>query len=88
MECGACRIHCPFGAVTVESGVGCAAALMVQAVTKKKQRYAVADRNENVSRCRVRSPRRPVTVDRRKVYIGDSGILHSLFGIGDARDLD
>ena len=37
MECGACQRNCPFDAVTVDSGVGCAAALMVQAVTKKKQ---------------------------------------------------
>ena len=37
MECGACRTNCAFGALTVESGVGCAAALMYQAVTKKKQ---------------------------------------------------
>ncbi len=37
MECGACQINCPFDAVTVDSGVGCAAALMYQAVTKNKQ---------------------------------------------------
>jgi len=37
MECGACQSNCPFDAVTVDSGVGCAAALMYQAVTKKKQ---------------------------------------------------
>jgi ferredoxin len=37
MECGACQLNCPFDAVTVDSGVGCAAALMWQAVTKKKQ---------------------------------------------------
>jgi MinD superfamily P-loop ATPase len=36
MECGACQLNCPFDAVTVDSGVGCAAALMYQAVTKKK----------------------------------------------------
>ena len=37
MECGACQTNCAFGALTVERGVGCAAALMYQAVTKKKQ---------------------------------------------------
>ncbi|MHC4610731.1 MAG: mercury methylation ferredoxin HgcB [Planctomycetota bacterium] len=37
MECGACQMNCPFDAVTVDSGVGCAAALMYQAVMKKKQ---------------------------------------------------
>lgn len=28
MECGACSRNCPAGAVAVESGVGCAAAVM------------------------------------------------------------
>ncbi len=37
MECGACQINCPFGAVQVESGVGCAAAMMRAALTGQKQ---------------------------------------------------
>ena len=28
MECGACARACPFGAIAVESGVGCAAAII------------------------------------------------------------
>jgi NAD-dependent dihydropyrimidine dehydrogenase PreA subunit len=28
MECGACALNCPFAAVSVESGVGCAAAII------------------------------------------------------------
>ena len=28
MECGACSLNCPTGAIEVESGVGCASALM------------------------------------------------------------
>ncbi|MCX5839448.1 MAG: mercury methylation ferredoxin HgcB [Deltaproteobacteria bacterium] len=28
MECGACSRNCPTGAITVESGVGCAAAII------------------------------------------------------------
>jgi ferredoxin len=28
MECGACQLNCPTEAVTVDSGVGCAAALI------------------------------------------------------------
>lgn len=28
MECGACRMNCPFGAIQVDSGVGCVAAIV------------------------------------------------------------
>ena len=28
MECGACRMNCPLGAIQVSSGVGCAAAII------------------------------------------------------------
>jgi NAD-dependent dihydropyrimidine dehydrogenase PreA subunit len=28
MECGACAMNCDFGAITVESGVGCASAII------------------------------------------------------------
>jgi len=28
MECGACARNCPFGAITVQQGVGCAAAVI------------------------------------------------------------
>ena len=37
MECGACQLNCPTGAVAVESGVGCAAAMMYAALTGKKE---------------------------------------------------
>ena len=36
MECGACQLNCPTGAVAVESGVGCAAAMMRDALTGHK----------------------------------------------------
>lgn len=29
MECGACAINCPANAITVDSGVGCAAAVII-----------------------------------------------------------
>jgi hypothetical protein len=28
MECGACSMNCPFGALSVDKGVGCAAAFI------------------------------------------------------------
>jgi Fe-S-cluster-containing hydrogenase component 2 len=37
MECGACQVNCPFGAVQVDSGVGCAAAMIYAALTRQKQ---------------------------------------------------
>ena len=37
MECGACQKNCPTGAVQVESGVGCAAAMIRAALTGKKE---------------------------------------------------
>ncbi len=36
MECGACRQNCPTEAIAVDSGVGCAAA-MIRAVLRGKQ---------------------------------------------------
>jgi NAD-dependent dihydropyrimidine dehydrogenase PreA subunit len=35
MECGACQINCPVGAIQVESGVGCAAAMMRAALLRQ-----------------------------------------------------
>ena len=37
MECGACQLNCPTSAIAVESGVGCAAAMIVAALTGKKE---------------------------------------------------
>jgi len=36
MECGACSRNCPTGAVTVRSGVGCAAGVINTALGRKK----------------------------------------------------
>lgn len=36
MECGACQRNCPTGAIEVDSGVGCAAAMMTAALRGKK----------------------------------------------------
>jgi NAD-dependent dihydropyrimidine dehydrogenase PreA subunit len=37
MECGACQLNCPSDAITVDSGVGCATAMMIAAVKGKKE---------------------------------------------------
>ena len=37
MECGACMRNCPTGAILVESGVGCAAAMMRAALRGRKE---------------------------------------------------
>ncbi len=37
MECGACQLNCITGAISVESGVGCAAAMMRAALLRQKE---------------------------------------------------
>jgi NAD-dependent dihydropyrimidine dehydrogenase PreA subunit len=37
MECGACQINCVTQAITVESGVGCAAAMIQSALKGQKE---------------------------------------------------
>lgn len=37
MECGACQRNCPTGAIAVDSGVGCAAAVIRAALTGKRE---------------------------------------------------
>jgi NAD-dependent dihydropyrimidine dehydrogenase PreA subunit len=36
MECGACQLNCPSGAITVDSGVGCAGAMIRAALRREK----------------------------------------------------
>lgn len=43
MECGACQLNCPVNAIQVESGVGCATAMMITALIGEKGFLAVAD---------------------------------------------
>jgi len=37
MECGACQLNCPSGAIQVESGVGCATAMIMSALKGQKE---------------------------------------------------
>jgi NAD-dependent dihydropyrimidine dehydrogenase PreA subunit len=37
MECGACQLNCPVDAIKVDSGVGCAAAMMRAAILRQKE---------------------------------------------------
>lgn len=37
MECGACQLNCPAEAIVVQSGVGCASAMIRAALTGKKE---------------------------------------------------
>jgi NAD-dependent dihydropyrimidine dehydrogenase PreA subunit len=37
MECGACQLNCPTEAISVDSGVGCAAAMIYAALTGKNE---------------------------------------------------
>ena len=37
MECGACQLNCPSAAISVDSGVGCASAMIWAAVRGKKE---------------------------------------------------
>jgi NAD-dependent dihydropyrimidine dehydrogenase PreA subunit len=37
MECGACQVNCVMEAITVESGVGCASAMIRAALTGRKE---------------------------------------------------
>jgi NAD-dependent dihydropyrimidine dehydrogenase PreA subunit len=37
IECGACELNCPAGAIQVQSGVGCASAMIWAALTRRPE---------------------------------------------------
>ncbi len=51
MECGACSLNCPTGAIAVESGVGCASALMLAALRGKSDDEACCGPGGDGSSC-------------------------------------
>ena len=51
MECGACQRNCPTGAIEVDSGVGCAAAMIRAALTGSKQVTCGCDGGGSSSCC-------------------------------------
>jgi len=51
MECGACASNCPTGAITVESGVGCAAAIILGALRGTEPACGCGDAPPDKSCC-------------------------------------
>lgn len=51
MECGACQKNCPERAITVDSGVGCAAALIYAALTGKEPTCGCDDQDNSNGCC-------------------------------------
>jgi NAD-dependent dihydropyrimidine dehydrogenase PreA subunit len=47
MECGACSRNCPAGAVTVQSGVGCAAAVINSMLGRNASACCCTDSHES-----------------------------------------
>jgi NAD-dependent dihydropyrimidine dehydrogenase PreA subunit len=43
MECGACQLNCPTAAIMVDSGVGCAAAMIRAALTGREEATCGSD---------------------------------------------
>ena len=51
IECGGCQKNCPHGALTVRSGVGCAAAVINQMLGRKKVCCVIEDEGRGSSCC-------------------------------------
>ncbi len=52
MECGACQLNCPSEAITVDSGVGCANAMIRAALRGKKEVECGPSFNESKEPCK------------------------------------
>lgn len=51
MECGACAVNCPTDAIELESGVGCASALIWQAIKGGDEPACCGGEEKKVSCC-------------------------------------
>ncbi len=51
MECGACAKNCDFGAITVNAGVGCAAAIINSMITGGEPTCGCSETGESASCC-------------------------------------
>ncbi|MBU0764769.1 MAG: 4Fe-4S binding protein [Bacteroidetes bacterium] len=47
MECGACAMNCPTGAITVRSGVGCAAGIINGIIMRSEPTCGCSDSGSN-----------------------------------------
>ncbi|HYQ47615.1 MAG TPA: 4Fe-4S binding protein, partial [Thermodesulfovibrionales bacterium] len=51
MECGACSMNCPFGAISVDKGVGCAAAFITGFLTGSEPACGCSGGTDRKSGC-------------------------------------
>jgi len=51
MECGACAVNCPTGAIFVQSGVGCASAIIYGALNKTEPTCGCSCSEDSKSSC-------------------------------------
>jgi ferredoxin len=51
IECGACKNNCAFGAIEVNTGVGCAEALIFSLITGKEPACGCSEQGNSAAKC-------------------------------------